>query len=49
MYLCESRPEKQSYWRSLGLIDAARMSIDHEIQVFTMNKMKDEDDDAEPD
>lgn len=31
-YLVESRPETQTYWRSLGLIEAARMSIDHGVQ-----------------
>lgn len=31
-YLVESRPEGQTYWRSLGLLEAARMSVDHTVQ-----------------
>jgi hypothetical protein len=32
VYLVESRPEAQAYWRTLGLIEAARMSVDHGVQ-----------------
>lgn len=32
VYLVESRPEGQPYWRSLGLLEAARLSIDHGTQ-----------------
>lgn len=31
VYLVESRPEDQAYWRTLGLIEAARMSVDHAV------------------
>ena len=34
VYLVESRPEGQAYWRSLGLVEAARMSIDHGVQAI---------------
>lgn len=44
VYLVESRPEGQSYWRSLGLIEAARMSIDHSVQ-----QMQDDEDDEDED
>lgn len=32
VYLTESRPDDQPYWRTLGLLAAARMSIDHSVQ-----------------
>lgn len=31
VYLVESRPDGQTYWRTLGLIEAARMSVDHAV------------------
>lgn len=31
VYLVESRPDDQAYWRTLGLIEAARMSVDHAV------------------
>lgn len=31
-YMVESRPEEQTYWRTLGLLEAARMSVDHSVQ-----------------
>lgn len=43
-YLVESRPEPQTYWRSLGLIEAARMSIDHGVQAANQSHDDDEDD-----
>ncbi len=31
-YFVESRPEGQVYWRTLGLLEAAKMSLDHSVQ-----------------
>lgn len=31
-YMVESRPEDQTYWRTLGLLEAGRMSVDHSVQ-----------------
>ena len=42
-YLVESRPEGQVYWRTLGLIEAARLSLDHSIQ-HSYDDSVDEDD-----
>lgn len=38
-YMVESRPEGQTYWRTLGLLEAARMSVDHGVQ---KNQQEDE-------
>jgi hypothetical protein len=41
-YLVESHPEEQTFWRSLGYIEAARMSINH-----AHRPQDDEDEDEE--
>lgn len=46
VYLTESRPEGQAYWRSLGMLEAARISID---QASRDQALDDDDDDDEHD
>lgn len=40
-YMVESRPESQAYWRTLGLIEASRMSIQDDVRA--VNQPEDDD------
>lgn len=45
IYMIQSRPETQAYWRTLGLLKASEMSIQDDVRV--VNEPDDDEDDDE--
>lgn len=44
-YMVQSHPEVQAYWRSIGLIEAVRMSIDHDIEIVNRRRNEEQEED----